>query len=412
MSIGDNSAALEVMRDANNDFLVFIANLRKFLTASGPITFNLGSDSFTVSSLCDLISDYRNGIFESVTIGGTDSGSQVRLSVDSSGNLVVSDSQGNLVTLLCTKVATSQVENCDVNEMEAFNCRIQSITGATSVTGGNVKLSSLSVSRLTVEVLDALSAEVQQLTVTGSVTCTNMLIYGSRKYVPKTQRNVFYRNNQALNNAASLLEFSAGGEWIMTEYYNGSYNYNRLKPVDLGVRYGELSRVPPVGTSVPDLVRLYGNTKYSDFVNTSGIFFTMSSPIPVPSNVKAYVTNPTGSVYTVVPITGTPELAAAIMWPTAMTPTIMGGAGVMYVTSFVSTDLGKEIYYEVHENPWKIYRRMRVDYDPSDNTKPVGVSFEGMVELPEYTCSRYIVRAHDSLFDNPTATRTVIYSLE
>lgn len=409
MSIGDNSAALEIMRDANNDFLEFIKNLRKFLTGTGPVTFNIGA-GYTVSSIQDLINDYRNGKFNTVILGGSDSGTQVRLHVDSQGNLVISDMQGHLVTLLCSRVAASQIENCTVDKVEAYDCRIYSISGTTSVTGGNATLDSLSLVRLTTEILDVVSAEVQKLTVTGSMTCNEILCYGSRKFVPKTTRNVFYRNNQALNNAASLLEFAPTGEWIMTEYYNGSYNYTRLKPFDVGVRSGDLSRVPPSGTVVPDLIRIYGNTQYGDFVRTSGLFF--SFPMVVPSNVKAFVAGPTGGSFTEVPVEGTPELAATLLWPTAMTPTIQSGAGVMYFTSFSPNDLGKEIYYEIRENPWKIYRRMRVDYDHSDNTKPIGVSFEGLVELPEYTCSRYIVRAHDSMFDNPSVRRTVIYSLE
>lgn len=409
MSIGDNSAALEIMRDANKDFLEFILNLRQFLTVTGPVTFNIG-EGYTVSSIRDLIDDYRNGKFDTLILGGTDSGSLVRLHVDSQGNLVISDMQGNLATLLCTKVAASQIDNCDVNSLEAYNCRIDSIKGATSVTGGRVQLASLTLSQLTTDILDALSAEVQQLVVTSSISCPGILSYGSRKFVPKTTRNVFYRNNQALNNAASLLELSPTGEWVMTEYYNGAYNYTRLKPYDFGIRGGALSRVPPVGTSVPDLIKLHGNTRYTDFTRTMAVMFTY--PMVLPANVTAYVAAPTGTVYTRVPVDGSPEFAAAMMWPTAMTPEVQSGAGMMYFTSFASTDFGKEIYYEVHDNPWKIYRRMRVDYDPSDNSVPVGVSFEGLVELPEYTCSRYIVRAHDSLFDNPSTRRTVIYSLE
>lgn len=409
MSIGDNSAALEIMRDANTDFLEFIRNLRRFLTDIGPVTFNIG-EGYTVSSVRDLINDYRNGKFDTLILGGTDSGTQVRLHVDSQGNLVVSDMRGNLVTLLCSKVAASRIDNCDVTQVEASDCRIDSIRGATSVTGGSVQLSSLTLSQLTTDILDALFAEVQQLSVTGSLNCPGILSYGARKFVPKTTRNVFYRNNQPLNNAASLLELSPTGEWIMTEYYNGVANYSRLKPYDVGIRPGDMSRVPPSGTAVPDMVRLYGNTKYSDFVSSMAVIF--SFPMVTQPNVMAYVAAPTGTVYTKVPVDGTPEFAAAIMWPTAMTPTIQSGAGELYFTSFVSTDLGKEIYYEVHDNPWKIYRRMRVDYDPADNTKPVGVTFEGLVELPEYTCSRYIVRAYDTAFDNPSARRTVLYTLE
>lgn len=408
MSIGDNSAALEIMRDANNDFLEFIRNLRQFLTDVGPVTFNING-GISVSSIQDLISDYRNGVFDTVIIGSTDSGTQVRLHVDSQGNLVVSDMQGNLATLLCSRVSTSHIDKCDVDKVEAYSCRIDSIVGATSVTGGRVQLSSLSLSRLTTDLLDALSAEVQQLTVSGSLSCPGILCYGSRRFVPRTTRNVFYRNNQALNDAASLLELTPSGDWITVGNYSGNVNVNRLTPIDFGIRAGDMSISPPSGSVVPDLVRLYGNTQYSDFVNRGMIF---SFPLVTPPNVKAYVSAPTGGAFTEVPINGAPEFAAALLWPTAMSPTIVSGAGVVYLLSFAATELGKEIYYEVRDNPWKIYRRMRVDYDPTDSTRPVGVTFEGKVDLPEYTCTRYIVRAHDSVYDNPSARRTVIYSLE
>lgn len=407
MGIGDTSAALEIMRDANNDFLEFIRNLRTFLTGKGPITFNIG-EGYTVSSLQDVIQDYRNGVFDELLLGGQNTGTQLRLYVDSNGNLVISDLTGNPATLLCAAVSTSRIDNCTADEVTASHCRIDSILGAVSIEGGTVNLDSLRLDTLVTQLLSSDNMTVTQLSVTGNLSCPVLLSYGSRKFVPRVTRNVFYRNNQAYNNAAASMEFTALGDWIMTDWYGGTSHTNSLKPGDIGFS--------TTSSAAPDLVCIKGTNKYSDFTYRSGVIFTVQNPMPVPPNVKAYVSGPTGSTYTELPITGNPEFAALLMWPTGVMPTIQQGSGILYMTSFAPSDLGKEIYYEVHENPWKVYRIMRITYDASDNSVPVSVTFEGLVDLPAYTFGRYVLKAHDSLFDKSmttgSASRVVVYALE
>lgn len=414
-SIGDSSAALEVMRDANNDFLAFIRNLRAFLVKSGPITFDIGS-GITVSSIQDIISDYRKGIFNEVLIGGQQNGRQVWLHVDDSGNLVVSDVNGNLAQVLCAGVSTADINQCTVDDVLATRCQIDSITGSVSVTGGEVVLNRLSIGDLNTETLEALSMEVGQMRVTGELSCPKILSYGSRKFVPKTTRNVFYRRGGALNNAASLMEFASNGDWIMTEWYDGSYHYNSLKPIDLGFNSGDMARRPPIGNTVPDMIRVYGNNRFDSFTRRGGLLNMSSVPIVTPPNVLACVTGTTGGAFTELPISGAPDFASVLMWPTGFTPAIQQGSGKLYVTSFAPEDIGKEIYYEVRENRWTIYRVMRVQYDAADNTKPVRVEFDVRVTLPEFSCARYIAKVHDSLTDSSVSvgsySRVVVYALE
>lgn len=414
-SIGDNSAALEVMRDANNDFLAFIRNLKTFLSGRGPVTFDIGP-GFTVSSIQDMISDYRKGIFDEVLIGGQDSGTQVRLHVDSEGNLVVSDVAGNLGTLLCANVSTAKIDRCTATEVVAQNCRIDSILGDVSVTGGTVNLSRLVLDSLNTATMDATSMTVGQLDVQGSLSCPSLLTYGARKFVPRTTRNVFYRNNSALNGAASLMEFAPNGDWIISDVYNGQAYPSSLKPSDLGIVGGDITRRPPIGSAVPDLIRIHGANKYANFSRHSGLFALSVSPIAVPPNVLAYVAAPNDGNYTALPISGTLDFAAVMMWPTGMYPSVQAGSGKLYIMSFAPADIGKEVYYEIHENPWVIYRLMRIEYDAADRTKPVGVTFDGRVTLPSFSCARYIVKVHDSLTDSSmtigSASRVVVYSLE
>jgi hypothetical protein len=94
-SVADNSTALQVMKDANNDFMAFLISLRDFLSSKGVVTFYIG-DGVTVNSLLTLIDDYRNGRFTEIVLGGMDTNTQVKLSTDAEGNLVVTDSKGAL----------------------------------------------------------------------------------------------------------------------------------------------------------------------------------------------------------------------------------------------------------------------------------------------------------------------------
>ena len=71
-STADNSTALQVMKDANADFLAFINNLRAFLTGQDPVTFDIGT-GITVNSMLKLIDDYRNGKFNEIVLGTPES---------------------------------------------------------------------------------------------------------------------------------------------------------------------------------------------------------------------------------------------------------------------------------------------------------------------------------------------------
>ncbi len=401
-SIADNVMALQVMNDANKDFLEFINNLREFLNGDASVTFNIDTGdgpTTTVNSLMKLISDYKNGVFSEIVLGGPDSSTQIKLSVgtDSDNNPVfkVSDMNGNLVDVSCNKLDAAIIENCTVNTVTADACNINSITGSVSVIGGSVNLDSLNINnKLTVAELNTPNVNTQGgASVKGTISCAGMTIYGARKLNPQNVRSAFMRGGIPIDNAASMYTLD-GANWVM-------YGSDNLTPKDVGF-VQEASTTNEVVAA--DLITIAGDNKYSDF--TANVNTTL-----IPNNVVATVALPNTSTYTNIEISGfaTKNFPALLLWPSGSYTLI--GNGVLNLKSFARADIGKEIYYQVLGNTWKIFRYMEATYN---GTTLESVKFRGLTELPEYSCTRFIMQCHDSLFGGVSSSsgRSVIYSLE
>lgn len=399
-SSADNSISLQVMAEANSDFLAFIQNLRAFLQGTDPVTFNVGS-GITVNSLLKLINDYRNGVFNEIIIGGASSGTQIKLSVDSNGHLCVTDTAGNLAVIECDRISSSIIENCDVGNVTASGARIGSIAGAVSITGGNVQLKSLKIGNLTVTNFKANVMSAANLSVRGSLQCNGLLSYGTRKFVPNNVRNVFYRNGAPLNNASSLIKYT-GTTWDMTS------TPGSLVPADAGFQNGVTT--PALScAAVPGMVRILGDNKYDDFVYGFG-GPTARGPAVNPDNIVVMIVGDTGALFAVSITRRIYELAALLAWPCGSYNLTLDN-GYLNLMTFVPSDNGKEIYYETLSEPWKIYRVMRVTYN--SGSAPA-VEFAERVTLAPYSCTRFIARIHDSNVEQPSSTgpRVVVYSLE
>ena len=390
-SIADNSTALKVMSDANKDFLSLIMNLRAFLGGQDPVTFTVGNQEITVNSLLKIIDDYRNGNFNEIILGGQDSDTRIKLSVNANGDLSITDSKGNLAVISCEKLSTSILDNCTCNEVTANGATIGWAEGSVRVRGGDFSFSKLKLNNLDVGVLDANGISVKDVSVSGRVSCSEMFITGTRKFVPQNVRNVFYRNGAPLDNAASLLKIE-NSQWDMSD---------GLTPADFGFVTYSGSRT--AGSIVPDLIKICGNNKYSDF--TSSRFFLHY--IMNPDNVDAYVADNGSTSFSEVELTsGSYPMAALMMWPTGLyAPSIQK----LNLCSFATSDIGKEIYYQVLENSWKIYRTMTLYYSSASDRIPNTVVFDNMVDLPAYSCRRFIANCHTI---TEGTGKKVVYALE
>ena len=393
-SIADNSTALQVMSEANADFLSLILNLRAFLNGKEPVTFTVGGQEITVNSLLKVIDDYRSGNFEQITLGGQDSETRITLSVNANGDLSITDIHGNLATLTCEKLSTSTLDKCRVNEVTANGATINSAEGTVNVRGGNFSFSQLKLNNLDVGVLNAGGITAKDMQVNGRVTCTDMFVTGTRRFTPQYVRNVFYRNNAPINNAANLLNIT-NQVWDMS---------SGLNPGDFGfVKYNASNFA--AGFVVPDLIKICGNTKYSSF--TSGSLFS-TAMLRVPNNVNAEVTFEGTTSSTTIDLNGTNFVFAALMlWPTGIF--VDSGEGSLRLCTFADSDIGKEVYYQVLENPWKIYRSMTLNYSSPTEIVPSSVVFGDLTDLQAYSCRRFIVNRHTITDDT---SKKVVYALE
>lgn len=406
-SSADNSTALKVMSDANSDFLAFISNIQAFFRGDSPVTFNIAG-GLTVSSLMMLINDYRNGVFDRLTIGSPSGDNGIVLSF-SDGKLYVTDNAGNLAEIECSVIKSSVIEDSTALNVTAKGARIDSVVGSVSVSGGNVSLKSLKLDYLRATRAVANSVTVKSLSVDTNLQCNRILSYGARKFSPRSVRSVFYRNNAPLNNAVSYMHIDTTTDnWDMVRDSTG------LTPLDLGFKSWQSGILS--GTSVPDLVRIMGYNRYGDFVQrgTQALSWLRGTPLmKAPPNVMAGTAVQGASSYFVAIDGSRYEMAALMLWPTGIC-NLSVSEGFLYLMTFSASDSGKEIYYQVLSEAWKIYRVMRVTYSPTNPNAPVSIEFDGLVELPAYTCTRFIARIHDLSTEVPrySGSRVVLHTLE
>jgi hypothetical protein len=401
----DTQATLETLSKANNDVVELIGKLRAFLTSVSAITFELGSGNITVNSLLKLINDYKKGTFSSIILGEDPISGQVVLSADEDGNLKVTDTNGTLVQVQCSKLVASIIENCIANNVVARSCSISDLAASIGITGGVASLDSLDVADLKVDTLDVDTLTATNLTVGSRIVCSSLLSYGARKFVPQNTRTLFERDGGVLNDANKSLIIMAE-RWFMT----GSPTY--LNPgdagfIDAGVRGYEQSGVI-AGTVLPDMISFRGNNTYDSFVTRGS-----GSPLRAPLNVQACVVLQGQTHIISLGVSDTPELAALLAWPCGHY-SLYTNSENLYVSNFGDTSIGKDIYYKVLKNTWKIYRQMRVTFAELNSQQIVRVTFEGLTELPSYSCSRFIANKYDSAQDFTAigTSRYILYSLD
>jgi len=287
----------------------------------------------------------------------------------------------------------------------ARSCSISDLAASISITGGVASLDSLDVADLKVDTLDVDTLTATNLTVGSRIVCSSLLSYGARKFVPQNTRTLFERDGGVLNDANKSLIIMAE-RWFMT----GSPTY--LNPgdagfIDAGVRGYEQSGVI-AGTVLPDMISFRGNNTYDSFVTRGS-----GSPLRAPLNVQACVVLQGQTHIISLGVSDTPELAALLAWPCGHY-SLYTNSENLYVSNFGDTSIGKDIYYKVLKNTWKIYRQMRVTFAELNSQQIVRVTFEGLTELPSYSCSRFIANKYDSAQDFTAigTSRYILYSLD
>ncbi len=156
------------------------------------------------------------------------------------------------------------------------------------------------------------------------------------------------------------------------------------------------------------MISFRGNNTYDSFVTRGS-----GSPLRAPLNVQACVVLQGQTHIISLGVSDPPELAALLAWPCGHY-SLYTNSENLYVSNFGDTSIGKDIYYKVLKNTWKIYRQMRVTFAKLNSQQIVGVTFEGLTELPSYSCSRFIANKYDSAQDFTAigTSRYILYSLD
>lgn len=352
-SILDTSTTLKTMSDANEDIVTLITNLKNLIDGSEPVEFQMGDYTITVDSITKLIDAYRNGRFETLLIGSQSTdGKQVKLSVNSEGELQVTDVSGNLVPVSCSKLNHSYIVNSTANKVSAYNCNINSVKGSVSISGGRCNLSSFSVSKkMTADSIQGSTINASTLNVTNNLSCSSILSYGTRRLNIKTVRNVFYDGSTILNNFANILNDAISyGTWDMSAT-NGS-------PRDLGFS--------TTVQEIPGMIKLQGVNSYGSLEGFH------------PYNIRVSYNG------TILNISDVSSLGfpALMLWPYGYIDTTNNQ---LVLKPFDSKYAGRDIYYCTGGEQWAIYRTLAVSSGV--------VTFGNPYVIPPYSCIRFVMTA-------------------
>lgn len=374
----DYNTAIKGIRDANDDFIQLLSKLRNILTTSDELKFVLGNDEIVIDGLLALIDNYRNGRFQSVTIGTAPE--CVVLSIDD-GSLKVTDLGGNLVGVVCSGLSFSDIVDTTIDTATLKNCNVESINGSVKVSGGTVSMESIKVGTFETQSLVA-HKYVSGYAATMETSYTrNLYIQGDRRMKFPVKRDVFSDGGVPVDDFFSKISPNySGGVWTWNDD-------DAVTPAVLGLQPRNVVGV------IPDLITICGNNRYADF-------YTMLGPANL-KNLRADVY----SIANITPFSMTSDyfyMASAILWPFT---TYENYAGYTYETKdlvvfeFRTEDIGKEVYYRTSESPWTIYRTLKVNYN---NLAPISAEFSTTYTIPAYSCVKFIVNKTGSAQEGAT----------
>jgi hypothetical protein len=380
MSALDYNTAIRGIRVANSDFLQLLYQLRDVLTSSKELTFTLGDEDIVIEGLLALIDNYRNGKFQSVTIGTAPD--CVKLSIDD-GNLKVTDLGGNLVGVVCSGLSFSDIADTTIASATLRDCEVESVNGSVAVSGGNVSFDNIEVTKLTATSIVARNVNGYTASVESSYT-SDLYIQGDRRMAFPDQRNVFYDDGVAVDGFASK---------ILSGYSDGVWTWDSTtdaKPSMLG-----LTAMDRVG--IPSLITICGNNNYNDFKDI------IQRPYGL-KNLVAWMSGVSGDENLVSMSSDNYVMASVFLWPYAtyeLYAPYQSDTKDIVVSEFREEDIGKEVYYRTSASSWTIYRTLKMNYN---NLSPISAQFGSPYEIPPYSCVKFIVSRTGSAQEGSTVS--------
>lgn len=384
---------MKIIRESNATFLSLLVALKSFLTADTEVTITCNGEPVTLPSLPAVIRAYQGGNFSSITLK---SGANVITLSNDNGALKVSGPDG-LADVEATKVIASTIVGSTVTQLDAMDCTIDSIQGATSIDVGTISVQdlvagTLQAGYLALQSLNAGSLEAKSLTAGAA--------HVGQVYIrPGNINQVFY---------------APGG---------GPYNYAASNYVFADV---------PVGGASYKFWRCVGLSGPAKDPRTYGFYAKPSNGLPIAAPDAKYLqggyaldSTPIDNVgiaalgayghssisYTDVLFLGTP-FNAVQSWPVALygDGTMAAGYGMAYLQEVAPDDEGKVFYFRTGRKPWRIARALTVTYASGSATTPSSASLGSYVDIPAFTCLR--LRMSRAASTGADGTVTAINRLE
>lgn len=406
--VPDLQSSMKELREANADTVALLTHLKQFLAGAGPITITVGGTSYTSPSIPDLIQQYRDGTFSSVTIEAD--GRKAVLSFHD-GALQIVDGNGDPMLLEVAKVRYGSIESCTLGDVVAEGCHIGELDA------GSIAASKADVESVAVRSLTAGAISVQALG-TGDLNADTAsfseLHVGRTVFQPRDTLDLFKAGGTVYNHSASDTAFVRAGaysNWKCSRPYPSGYK----APETMGFQHLPGDAEGWVLTA-PDMMAFNGDTAPGNYIGglMSQIvnFYVMGvgphgtqalmSSVQVATQSGAIGDSSTGITF-----------ATALGWPirsyvpdtstSTRFPSNDNGIGIVHEIS--ASDIGHIVYIRTGAQPWPIPRVLEVKYLAGI---PVASALGTMYTVPPYSCLRVRLSRYAVDGDGFTLYRNVL----
>lgn len=413
--VPDLQTSMKELREANADFVQLLTHLKQFVSANGSITLNVGGVDYTFPTIPELIAQYRDGTFDTVTV---EAGSKKAILSLHDGALKIADGDGNLVELEVSKLKYGSIESCSLGDVAVDDCSIEKLTAR------NIVAEQADVANVKAATLDAGAVMAQSLSATrldADKASIGELRMGRLVFAPRTVMDMFMVAGREYNYKESNTSFTEAGP-----YGKWKCHYPTLEELQAGYKSPETMGFALLPTSsdngawvrtAPDMVSFHGDTVPSDY--SGGLaekvinFYVMGTgamgaqaimnPQQVATQRGSIGDSAEGLLF-----------ARALAWPlksfipntdaySGVPQDTANGIGILHEVS--ASDIGHIICYRTGARKWSVPRLLEVKYIDG---QPVESALGYPYVIQPYSCLCVRLNRYAVTGDGYTVYRNVL----
>lgn len=420
--VPDLQTSMKELREANADFVQLLTHLKQFVSANGSVTLNVGGVDYTFPTIPELIAQYRDGTFDTVTVEA--GGKKAILSMHD-GTLKIADGDGNLVELEVAKLKYSSIESCSLGNVTVDDCSIEKLTArdviAEKADVASFKAQELDASTVMAQSLNAAQLEADRASV-------GELRLGRLVFAPRATMDMFMVAGREYNYKAGNVVFVPVGpysKWKCSTPTPEELAAGYKAPETMGFAQLPLSSSNGAWVrTAPDMVAFHGDTVPAFYLGDPLYlggragkvinFYVMGTgPMGAQAIMNAGQTRVQGG--SIGDSTISLAFARALAWPLksyAPNPSAYDGfptdedaEGLGLLHEVSASDIGHIVCYRTGAHQWTVPRVLEVKYVDG---QPVESALGSPYDVPAYSCICFRLNRYASAGDGYTIYKNVL----